>query len=157
MAFKTWWGHQYSRRYRVGIICHPPAPGWDRVKGGQLADLDNKLRRERGQLSKSAAWNFKTGTGNKTAEILRQEMITKTTTLPWIDLTIILTFVWHRDMTCVTIICPCVEFRGPFINYVVKILAFFDHLPPCVDILYCINVEKKGVFMDHLLPKYLVL
>jgi hypothetical protein len=29
-------------------------------------------------------------------------------------------------------------------------LAFFDHLPPCVDIFYGINVDKKWTFFDHL-------
>ena len=33
--------------------------------------------------------------------------------------------------------------KGPFTNYVDKILVFFDHLPPCVDILYGINVDNK--------------
>ena len=32
---------------------------------------------------------------------------------------------------------------GAFTNYVDKILASFDHLPPCVDIFYGINVDKK--------------
>ena len=41
--------------------------------------------------------------------------------------------------------------KGSFINCVDKILAFFDHLPPCVDIFYNINVVKKGTFSDHLL------
>ena len=40
--------------------------------------------------------------------------------------------------------------RGPFTNYVDKILASFDHLPPCVDIFYGINVDKKWTFLDHL-------
>ena len=30
--------------------------------------------------------------------------------------------------------------------------SFFDHLPPCVDIFYGINVDKKWTFLDHL-PK----
>ena len=42
------------------------------------------------------------------------------------------------------------EGKGPFPNYVVKILAFFDHLPPCVDIFYRINADKKWTFLDHL-------
>ena len=29
-----------------------------------------------------------------------------------------------------------------FTNYVDKILAFFDHLPPCVDIFYGMNIDK---------------
>ena len=28
-------------------------------------------------------------------------------------------------------------------------LAFFDHLPPCVDIFYGINVDKKWAFLKH--------
>ena len=32
----------------------------------------------------------------------------------------------------------------------------FDHLPPCVDIFYGMNVDKKWTFLDHL-PTYLVL
>ena len=39
---------------------------------------------------------------------------------------------------------------GSFTNYVDKILAFFDHLPLCVDIFYRINVDKKWTFLDHL-------
>ena len=40
--------------------------------------------------------------------------------------------------------------KGLFTNYVDKILAFFDHLPPCVDIFYGMNVDKKWTFLDHL-------
>ena len=36
--------------------------------------------------------------------------------------------------------------QRPFTNYVDKIMASFDHLPPCVDIL----VDKKWTFLDHL-------
>ena len=36
-----------------------------------------------------------------------------------------------------------------FTNYLDIILAFFDHLPPCVDIFYGINVDKKLPFLDH--------
>ena len=36
--------------------------------------------------------------------------------------------------------------KGTFFNYVVKILDFFDHLPPCVDNFYCMNVDKKWTF-----------
>ena len=36
-----------------------------------------------------------------------------------------------------------VSLKGSFTNYVDKILAFFDHLPPYVDIFYGINVDKK--------------
>ena len=32
---------------------------------------------------------------------------------------------------------------GLFTNYIDKIFAFFDHLPPCVDIFYGMNVDKK--------------
>ena len=46
--------------------------------------------------------------------------------------------------------------KGSFTNYVDKILAFFDHLPPCVDIFYGINVDKKLKFLDCA-PTYLVL
>ena len=43
--------------------------------------------------------------------------------------------------------------EGPFPNYVDKILALIDNLPPCVDIFYSINVEKK---VDNFgPPKYL--
>ena len=42
--------------------------------------------------------------------------------------------------------------KGPFTNYVDKILVFFDHLPPCVDIFYGIHVDKKWTFLDYL-PK----
>ena len=41
-----------------------------------------------------------------------------------------------------------VQSKGLFTNYVDKILTFFDHLllPPCVDIFYCINVDKKWTY-----------
>ena len=39
---------------------------------------------------------------------------------------------------------------GSFTNYVDTILAFFDHLSPCVDIFYGINVDKKWTFLEHL-------
>ena len=29
-------------------------------------------------------------------------------------------------------------------------LAFFDHLPPCMDIFFGMNVDKKWTFLDHL-------
>ena len=32
--------------------------------------------------------------------------------------------------------------KGLFTNYVDKFLAYFDHLPPCVDMFYLINVDK---------------
>ena len=44
---------------------------------------------------------------------------------------------------------------GGFTNYVDKFLAFFDHLPPCVDIFYLINVDKNKTFLDYL-PFYLL-
>ena len=37
-----------------------------------------------------------------------------------------------------------------FFNYVDKSLAFFDHLPPYVDISYLIRVSKKSTFLDYL-------
>ena len=41
--------------------------------------------------------------------------------------------------------------KGPlFTNYVDKILAFFYRLPPCVDIFYGINIDKKCKILDHL-------
>ena len=40
--------------------------------------------------------------------------------------------------------------KGLFTNYVDKILAFFDHLPPFVDIFYGMNVDKNLTFLDHL-------
>ena len=40
--------------------------------------------------------------------------------------------------------------KGSFTNHVDKILAFFDHLPPCVDIFYGINLDKKWKFLDPL-------
>ena len=33
--------------------------------------------------------------------------------------------------------------KRSFTKYVDKILAIFDHLPPCVDIFYGMNVDKK--------------
>ena len=40
---------------------------------------------------------------------------------------------------------------GFFTNCVDKFLAFFDHLPPSVDILYLIMVDKKAEIFDYLL------
>ena len=40
--------------------------------------------------------------------------------------------------------------RSSFTNYVDTILVFFGHLPPYIDILYGINVDKKLIFLDHL-------
>ena len=40
--------------------------------------------------------------------------------------------------------------KGAFTNYVDKLLAFFDHLPPYVDIFYLTNVDKKATFLDYL-------
>ena len=42
----------------------------------------------------------------------------------------------------------------PVKNYVDKIWAFFDHLPPCVDIFYGMNVDKKWTFLDQLPTLY---
>ena len=39
---------------------------------------------------------------------------------------------------------------GSYTNYINKILAFFDHLPPWVDIFYGMNVDKKWTFLDRL-------
>ena len=39
---------------------------------------------------------------------------------------------------------------GSFTNYVDKILALFDHLPPYVDIFYLIRVDKKSIFFDYI-------
>ena len=44
--------------------------------------------------------------------------------------------------------------KGSFTNYFDKILAFFDHLHPCVDIFYGMNVKKNWTFLHHL-PTYL--
>ena len=33
--------------------------------------------------------------------------------------------------------------KGPLTNYVDKILAFFDRLPPCVDIFFGMNYERS--------------
>ena len=43
--------------------------------------------------------------------------------------------------------------NGAFTNYVDKILALFDYLPPSVDIFYIMNVDKKWTFSDHYLPR----
>ena len=40
--------------------------------------------------------------------------------------------------------------KGPFTSYIDKILTIFDHLPPCIDIFYGINVDRKWTFLDHL-------
>ena len=40
--------------------------------------------------------------------------------------------------------------KGLFTNDVDNILAFFDHLKPCVDIFYGMNIEKKWTFLDKL-------
>jgi hypothetical protein len=42
--------------------------------------------------------------------------------------------------------------KGPFTNYVDKILACFDHLPPSVDIFYLMNIDEKSTFLDYLTP-----
>ena len=38
------------------------------------------------------------------------------------------------------------HYKGVFTNYVDKILGFFDHLSPCIDIFYGGNVDKKWTF-----------
>ena len=45
--------------------------------------------------------------------------------------------------------------KGSFTNYVDKVLAFFDHLPPSVDIFYLMNVDKKQHFWTTY-PPFLV-
>ena len=40
--------------------------------------------------------------------------------------------------------------KGSFTNYVDKMLAFFDHLPPSVDIFYLINADNKSTLLDYL-------
>ena len=42
-----------------------------------------------------------------------------------------------------------------FTEYVDKILAFFEHLPPYVDIFYGMNVDKKIDIFEP--PTYLIL
>ena len=42
--------------------------------------------------------------------------------------------------------------KGSFTNYVDKILAFFDHLTPFIDIFYLINIDKKLTFLNYLPP-----
>ena len=32
-----------------------------------------------------------------------------------------------------------------------QVFIFFDHLLPCVDIFYLINVDKKSIFLDYLI------
>ena len=40
--------------------------------------------------------------------------------------------------------------KGLFTNYVDKIVAFLDHLPPCVDIFYGMNIDKNGYWTTYL-------
>ena len=40
------------------------------------------------------------------------------------------------------LLCP----KASFTNYIDKILAFFDHLPPSVEIFYGMNVDKKQTY-----------
>ena len=47
-------------------------------------------------------------------------------------------------------ICVKSQGKGPFTKYIDKILAFFDHLPPCFDIIFGINIDKMWTFLDHL-------
>ena len=42
-----------------------------------------------------------------------------------------------------------INYMGSFTNYVDKILAIFDHLPPSLDIFYGINVDKKSIFSTN--------
>ena len=43
------------------------------------------------------------------------------------------------------------HYKGMFTNYVDKILDFFDHLPPCVDIFYGMNVDNfKTTYLPRL-------
>ena len=58
--------------------------------------------------------------------------------------------VWVKEICSYSTIYVDVQNKGSFTNYVDKILAFFDHLPPCVDIFYGITVDKKWTFLDHL-------
>ena len=55
-----------------------------------------------------------------------------------------------RSANCRDSLLYVIQTKGSFTNYVDKILAFFDHLPPCVDIFYGMNVDKKWTFLDHL-------
>ena len=43
-------------------------------------------------------------------------------------------------------------FRGRSQTTLTRFWLFFDHLPPCVDIFYGINVEKSGHFWTTYLP-----
>ena len=43
-----------------------------------------------------------------------------------------------------------IPWKGAFTNYLDEFLAFFDHLPPCVDIFYLINIDKNKTFLDYL-------
>ena len=45
-----------------------------------------------------------------------------------------------------------IEAKEVATNYVDKILAFFDHLPTCVDIFYGMNVDRSGLFKTTYLP-----
>ena len=45
--------------------------------------------------------------------------------------------------------------KGSFTNYIDKILTFFDHLPPFVDILFRMNVDKNWTILGP--PTHLVL
>ena len=47
-------------------------------------------------------------------------------------------------------------FKGAFTNYVDKFLAFFDHLPPYVDIFYPIFLDKKYIHFWTTYPPLLV-
>ena len=40
--------------------------------------------------------------------------------------------------------------RGRSQTTLTRFWLFFDHLPPCVDIFYGTNVDKKWTFLDHI-------
>ena len=47
--------------------------------------------------------------------------------------------------------------KGPFTNYVDKILTFLTTCPPFDDIFYLIAVNKNSTFVDYLVPTPLLL
>ena len=53
-----------------------------------------------------------------------------------------LKFQFQDQIMILTLVSHGHAIRGSFTNYVNKILAFFDHLTPSVDIFYDMNVEK---------------
>ena len=52
----------------------------------------------------------------------------------------------HRNWASVTDRLSDDHYKGMFTNYVHKILDFFDHLLPCVDSFYGMNIDKKWTF-----------